>query len=930
MPLVGREDERAVLGRWLDEAVAGRDARAFVLLGEAGIGKTALWQDTVHRAEVHGARVLAAAPAEAEAGLTFAALGDLFADVEPQHLDALGRPQRTALEASLLRRPVAGPPPDERAVGLAVAALLGALATTGPVLLAVDDVPWLDPASAAALAFAVRRLSAERVLALLTARTADAVPPALRAALGPCRRLDLGPLSLGATQQLLRSDAHGLVSHGAARRIHETAQGNPLHALELLRADRPDESLPGAAAFRPPRELADLVRERLARLPASTRELLLAVSALSRPTLDDLAALAGHDPVSDVASAVESGLLVVDGARLRFAHPLFAAACYRGVSLAARRDMHSRLAALVTDPEERARHQASAAEAPDDRTAGALDLAARQARARGAVDAAAELMLLAGEHTEDRAGEQAGRRARDAARHLTDAGRPERAREVLVAARARCTEASERVRLTLALATVVYELDGPGPSLCLTREAMAATGADADLQAEAHLSYVEHSHAPVQERLAHITAGLRLVEARSDANPVVHARLLREAALARYHAGEGMPRDLMQQATEIEARCPEPVPVAWRARTCLGECLKYLDEFAESERLLAESAALAEQTGDVVSLVGTLGHQSELALWLGQWDTADACAERALALADELDQQSRKPFALMGRLLVAAHRGQVDTARTLGADALATARVAGDGWAEALVLAAIGFTELAAGQPAAAVEALDRTDRFMSEALRTEPRQWRYLVDHVAALTLVGDLPRALEQLRRLDDWAGRMGTGWPRLMAARARGVVLGQQGDAEAALAALEEAVAIGETLPLPFVRARGQLTLGIALRRVRSRRRARELLDEAIAAFDDLGAWGYAEQARAEVGRISGRAGSGGALTATEERVAALVAQGLSNKEVARQLVVTPRTVEAHLTRIYSKLGLRSRAELARQSVGVSAVSPDPGRS
>jgi DNA-binding NarL/FixJ family response regulator len=434
---------------------------------------------------------------------------------------------------------------------------------------------------------------------------------------------------------------------------------------------------------------------------------------------------------------------------------------------------------------------------------------------------------------------------------------------------------------------------------------------------------------PADERLELATTGLRLLADAPSPDPRVQAGLLREQGLAAYHAGHGLPRELLDRASDLEALAAEPLPLAWRARTCLGECLKYVDEFAASEAILAETAALAEASGDANALLGTLGHQSELALWLGRWDDADELARRAAQMAVEAEQPGRLSFPLIGRLLVAAHRGEHEAARDLGAAALAAAREARTAWFEALALAAVGFAELAAERPAAAVAAFERVDEYTAANVVTAPRQWRYLVDHVEALVLTGEIDRAADRLGALERWAASAPyarTGWPGLMAARARGLVLERQGDRDGALTAIEEAAAIGEVLPLPFVRARTRLALASALRRARSKRRARHLLEQAVADFDALGARSFAARARGETARISGRVPAGGVLTVTEQRVAELVAQGRSNREVAQSLVVTPRTVEAHLTRIYAKLGLRSRSELARHSVGVS-VLPAP---
>jgi len=264
--------------------------------------------------------------------------------------------------------------------------------------------------------------------------------------------------------------------------------------------------------------------------------------------------------------------------------------------------------------------------------------------------------------------------------------------------------------------------------------------------------------------------------------------------------------------------------------------------------------------------------------------------------------------------VVAAHRGLEGEAREAAGAALAAARENEDRWSEALTHAALGFLELSVGAAADAAAALGRTHEYASRVVVTEPRQWRYLPDYVEALAATGQLDLAADRLARLEQWAAGAGTDWPAALAARARGLLAGARGEREQALAALEAAAARHERLPLPFDRARTLLALGAAQRRARRKREARASLEEAVAVFEALGAPLWAASAREELGRISGRSGARGELTTSERRVAELVADGRKNKEIAAALVVTPRTVEAHLTRIYAKLGVRSRAELA----------------
>jgi DNA-binding NarL/FixJ family response regulator len=317
----------------------------------------------------------------------------------------------------------------------------------------------------------------------------------------------------------------------------------------------------------------------------------------------------------------------------------------------------------------------------------------------------------------------------------------------------------------------------------------------------------------------------------------------------------------------------------------------------------------------VGSLPEILGHRAELALWLGRFPEASGLATRAAALAREMRQGGRIAIASMFAALVAAHRGDVDATRANAEAAFVAAREAGDTWSETLARSALGFLELSLGDVVAAIDQLERVDAFASAHVLTEPRQWRYLPDYVEALVAAGDLEGARSGLARLERWAMNAGTRWPAALAARTRALVAEGEGDRETALDAYAAAIAHHRELPLPFDRARTLAALGAAQRRARRKREARASLEQAADLLHRVGAPLWAARAREELGRISGRAPSNDTLTASERRVAELVAQGRKNREIAAELVVTPRTVEAHLTRIYAKLGVRSRTELAR---------------
>ena len=404
--VIGRDAELEFVQAFLDEVGGG--PAGLVLWGEAGIGKTILWQAGVEHARGRFAHVLTCRGTEAEAGLSFAGLSELLGDVLGDALGSLLPPRRRALEVALLLTEPGQAPPDPLAIGLAVHDLLEALAREGPLLVAVDDVQWLDAASAGALEVALRRLRENRIGVLVAWRqtAAATIPLALERSLPTTRLtvLPVGPLSLGALHHLLGGRLGLWLSRPELGRVREASGGNPYFALELGRELVRTQARPSAGRnLRVPDSLRELLGGRLAQLPAETADVLLKISVLARPTVEVVAA--AHGDVERVRDAISVArreeILVLDDARVRFAHPLLASICYGRAPVWKRRTGHRALAAAVTDIEERARHLALAAEGPDGTVAEELDAAAQQAAARGSTAVAAELYELAAQLTPD-------------------------------------------------------------------------------------------------------------------------------------------------------------------------------------------------------------------------------------------------------------------------------------------------------------------------------------------------------------------------------------------------------------------------------------------------------------------------------------------------------------------------------------------------
>ena len=443
--VVGRDEDLAALAEFLD---ARASLPALLLLdGQAGIGKTTLWRQGIDLAAANGYRVLSCTASSSEARLSFVALGDLLGDALEEVMPALPPPQANALAVALLVAEAEGSSPDQRAIALAVLGALRILAKSQPVLIAVDDLQWLDRPSAFVLQFALRRLRSEQVGFLLALRQAEesSTSLALQGVLpdGPVRRLRVGPLSAGALHRLLSDRLELVLSRPKLRRLRELSGGNPFYALELGRAVRrgaiqleAGEPLPGS--------LAGLVRDRLMLLPHDARTALLAASALSHPTLELVDHVAGGRAGDRLAPAVAGHVIELDGNRIRFTHPLLTSGVYAEADPGERSAIHRRLAEVLRDPEERARHMALGADGPDEDVAAALAHAAQSARDRGALASAAELSELARPLTPDEMAESRHRRTVDAAIFAWEVGEAERARELLTEAQSTAPPGTRR------------------------------------------------------------------------------------------------------------------------------------------------------------------------------------------------------------------------------------------------------------------------------------------------------------------------------------------------------------------------------------------------------------------------------------------------------------------------------------------------------
>jgi DNA-binding CsgD family transcriptional regulator len=915
--VIGRDEELDSVRAFLERVV--RRPSALVLSGEPGIGKTILWEVGVDDARKRFHYVLSHRAVETESMLSFAALSDLLVDVSEEALPLLTAPRRRALEVALLLEEPEKDGPDPRAIALAFFDVVRALAASGPVLIAVDDLQWLDAPSAGLLHFALRRLRDERVGLLATVRIAPdaSAPLEFERALPEeaLERLSLGPLTLGALHHLVKARLGLTLTRPELVRLHEVTAGNPFFVLELGR-----ELVHAEARLAPgqplpvPSNLRKLLGERLARLPVETRTVLLSAAALARPTAGVLQA--AHGDAADVPAALEraarAGVLEVEGPTVRFAHPLLASVCYEEAPIWRRQATHGLLATAVMDIEERARHLALAADGPNAGIASTVDTAADHAAARGASATAAALSELAAGITPPEFADEHRRRSLRAADLHRLAGDRERAGTILEDLRARVRSGVERAKVLFALASLRRSDLRTTALLC--EEALVEAAGDDALSAEilAFLSWMRLLGGDVRGALADARSGLENAERVGDA--VLVARAIARVSMAETWACEITP-GVVERGVAIEERLAQPLEFHESPTVALARRLVCLSELDRARPLLEQAEAKAAANGDEGTRTHVLFHLALLEWFAGRWERALDHADAGLELAEQLGDEQLRGMILNVRATVDACLGHVDRARAEAEEALAISEAVSDAVFPVWDLAALGHLELSLGDLRAAECYLRPLPARLASLGWDDPTDQLW-PDTIETLIGLDELKEAHSRLEQFEERAHRLRSPWALATAARCRALLAAAEGDLEGAFEAFELALAEHERAESPFERGRTLLALGSVHRRAKQKRAAREALQGALAVFGELDARLWADKARGELARVSGRRPSPQGLTETEERVAALAGQGLSNKEIAATLFVTVHTVEAHLVRVYRKLSIRSRGELAHR--------------
>jgi len=910
--IFGRDLELAAMERFLDGAPTWPSA--VLIEGEAGIGKTTLWQEGLRRAQERSIRTLHARPAESEQKLSYVALTDLVVEAFDEVGSVLPRVQQRALAGALVQDEPGDESSSARTTATAFIGVLAACAAKGAVLLAVDDVQWLDSASAQTLAFALRRLP-PKVGVLLSHRVdAGQEPPlGLPRALPENRLLRIapGPLSLAALHHMVKSRFGTVLPRPLLARLADACGGNPFYALEMARVLVSDRDLKPAQPLPLPHNLEELVVSRVESLSAPAWQLALAAAATSQPTRSVLAAALPMDADFGAAllEAEEEGVLTSKDDRIRFQHPLLASVIYGSASAERRRQLHERLALVVLDPEERARHLALCTTEPDEEIAAELEAAAGLAARRGAPEAAAELFSAAKRLTPPAREDELTGRGLGEAKALLAAGDVDGARKIASEA-ANASAVGLRVEAELLLGDIAWIGGSWAGAIEHLENAIAAEPEDAALAARAYPKLVNYStHDPTKE----IERAERALAALSSQRvPAAVASVAFDLYWAEILLGHGARRELFERWEELEEQAgPDAsksvIPLIY---------FHSIDDFGAARHRYAVEAEWYRVRGEEGWAAERLAHLGFVEFRAGRWELAERLVEEACIAIAQLERPG--PWTTLFRLrsFVDAGRGRTARARTTLLPLIDEANRFGRTVWESLFLSTLAFVEFADDDHAAVDAALTRMYRCTKDTGiqdlvpdRSEPFQ-------IESLVALGEVERARGALARLEERGRVFPRLWIDVTLPRARAIVLAAEGELEKAFAALD-ALDPTAAAKLPFDLAWTLLVRGRLHRRAKQRHAAAEVLRTALEQFQQLGAPSWIERTRAELDRVGLRRAPT-ELTATERRVAELAASGLTNREVASKAFMSPKTVQANLARVYRKLGISSRAELgARMS-------------
>jgi len=901
VPLPGREQECAVIDRLLADARAGAGG-ALVVRGEPGIGKSAL----LGYARQHAAPmlVLSAVGVQAESDLAFAGLHELLRPVLT-YLGELPGTQSQALAGALGLAP--SPQPDRLLICAAVLSLLAAAAETQPLLCLVDDAQWVDRPSADALVFTARRLRAEQLAILFGVR--DSEPSRFEAAGLP--ELVLAGLGQDAAMSVLATMGRA-AARSVCERLLAEADGNPLALLELPRSLSEEQltgrvPLPDAMPLTP--RLEGVFRQQIGRLPQHAQTALLIAAADN--TGDAPAVLRAAATLELPADALDpaegSGLIRITGKTIAFRHPLVRSALYRGATLSQRQQAHAALAnALRGDDnaDRRVWHQAMATLTGDEEVAVALEASARRAELRAGHSSAATAYLRAAELSTDDA--RRVRRVAAAAHAAWAAGQPDRARDIIGRALPLVT-GQMRTQLLHLSGLIEAHTGNVQEAFALLVEAADAS-TDPSLTIEL-LFEATDAASFVGDPAAIVELGQRVTRI-SPADELDRFKIAALGGFVRAYAGDHeQAQALITDALRRADTVTDPRALMWAADAAsaskgLGAGLPYINRAVDHAR----------RNGLVGLLPLVLRRQAMELLWLSQFDLAYAAAQEGYRLSVDLGYGSSGHLVNMAA--VEAAWGHEQDAHTHVEEALTLSQQRGSLFPAIGAEWTLGLLELAVGRPAEAAQ------RLLAITSPGHPHHnpliaLEVMPDAVEAAVRAGQRDQAAARLQSLRSRVTAAPTAARRALLTRCE-ALLGERSPEEA----FGEAIALGSGLP-PMQRARTELLYGEWLRRERRRTDARVHLRAAVDIFRRLGAVPWAERAEAEL-RATGEtarkrdASAVDQLTPQELQIAGLVTDGLTNRDIAAQLFLSPRTVDYHLHKVFTKLGIASRTELVRGGV------------
>jgi len=908
--LLGRDAELRRLDRLVAGARQGMSG-VLVLRGEPGVGKTALL-DYAQAVAAATMRVIRIDCVESEMELSFAAVHQLLRPVLPA-LDELPVPQRTALRVAFGMSE--GGPPDRFLAGLAALGLLTGQAAGRPLLCLVDDAHCLDRESADTLGFVARRLLADPIALLFAVR--EPTPPTGRLAGLP--ELRVAGLATGDARALLAAAAGPGLRPPAADRIIKETGGNPLALIEIGQ-ELAGRELDGDPFLPEPLPLGRQLEQRYLReireLPAATQALLL--TAAADPTGDlGLLAQAGQQlsfTLADAAAA-EARQLITLRHTVSFRHPLIRSAVYYGATFAERQRVHAGLAAAIgsASADRRAWHLAQASTGPDEDTAAELERAGDRAARRGGWSEAAALLHRAAALSTGQAAR--ARRMLAAAEASTGAGALGRARAELDAAASYHDDARQAGLTRRAAGRLHHAERQPAEA---TRDLLAAAAmlGPVDLRLARDVLVEAAVEAQINDQLAPAGATQADVARATQALPLepgmtrTVSDLLLDADTTLLLLGLAAARPALRHAIDAvrQGRPDTPEMLHWLAAAC--EDATILGDEPTLHELSRRMETAARQHGTMLTLALALSHAGVWGLLAGDLAETRRCFTEMTALAQARDQ----PWSL-GPALLAAWRGQPQPAYALLDDVAAEATRQGQGYQLRFASYARCVLELGQGRYDAAYASF--------RAGIDDTSQLKFALPDLAEAAQRSGQPSAAQAIaRQLSELAGASPSPVMLGFCARARALAAGDRPDAEDSY---REALAEHGRSPGPAHLARSNLVYGEWLRRMRRPRDARTALREAFRLLTDIGADGFAERARAELAAAGesrpaqAAARHGRDLTPQEAQVARLAAAGATNAEIAAQLYLSPNTVDYHLRKVFRKLGVTSRRQLARTQPG-----------